>query len=286
MNILNVATYRFVRLADPVGLKAAWLERGRALGVKGTILLAEEGINLFLAGAETAVRSLITIIEDTPGLAGLDLKESWSETPPFKRFKIKVKREIVTFRQPGIDPVANPAPTMSPEELRARLDRGEPIVLLDTRNGVEVARGTFRGALYWGNHNFTEFGQIARARIGELAGKTVVSFCTGGIRCEKAAPFLRSLGAAGVHQLEGGILRYFERVGRDHFDGDCFVFDERAALDASLRPAEPERVREALIKCREQARVRGAARAKSETYQADRRAMSEHATKQSGCAAT
>ncbi len=242
MNILNVASYRFVRLTDPAGLKAAWLERGRALGVKGTILLAEEGINLFLAGAETAVRTLIAIIEDTPGLDGLDLKESWSETPPFRRFKIKVKREIVTFRQPGIDPVANPAPTMSPEELRARLDQGEPIVLLDTRNGVEVARGTFRGALHWGNHNFTEFGQIARERIDELAGKTVVSFCTGGIRCEKAAPYLRSLGAKDVHQLEGGILRYFERVGRDHFDGDCFVFDERAALDPSLRPADPHAV--------------------------------------------
>ncbi|MFN3629367.1 MAG: rhodanese-like domain-containing protein [Casimicrobiaceae bacterium] len=237
MEILNVASYRFVRLADPAGLKAAWLNHGRSLGVKGTIILAEEGINLFLAGAETAVRALIAIIEDAPGLARLDLKESWSETPPFRRFKIKVRREIVTFRQPGIDPVDHPTPTMSPEELRARLDRGDPIVLLDTRNGFEVERGTFRGALYWGNRNFTEFGQIARERVGELAGKTVVSFCTGGIRCEKAAPYLRALGASDVYQLEGGILRYFERVGRNHFDGDCFVFDERDALDPSLRPA-------------------------------------------------
>ena len=117
-------------------------------------------------------------------------------------------------------------------------DRGDDIVLLDTRNDVEVETGTFKNAVFWGNKNFTEFADAARAHVNELAGKTVVSFCTGGIRCEKAAPFLQSLGATNVYQLNGGILRYFEQVGRDHYDGDCFVFDERAAVDPGLAPTE------------------------------------------------
>lgn len=236
--ILNISTYRFVAINNAAELKALWLPRARALGLKGTILLAEEGINLFLAGAETAVRSFLSVIEDDTRFANLDPKESWSDTAPFQRMKIKLKREIVTFRQPDLDPAGQPAPFMPPAELKRRLDAGESLVLLDTRNDVEVAKGTFDHALFWGNRSFTEFGQIAREHIDELKGKTVVSFCTGGIRCEKAAPFLQQLGVSDVYQLEGGILRYFEHVGRDHFHGDCFVFDERAALDPQLAATE------------------------------------------------
>ena len=232
--ILNIATYRFVAIDDPAALKAALLPRAQALGLKGTILLAPEGINAFLAGAETAVRSFLAWLDDDPRFAALNIKESWSETVPFSRLKIKLKPEIVTFRQPGLNPASNPAPAMTAAELKRRLDAGEDIVLLDTRNDVEVAKGTFKNALFWGNSNFTEFADVARLHVDELRDKTVVSFCTGGIRCEKAAPFLQSLGAKNVFQLQGGILRYFEEIGRDHYDGDCFVFDERSAVDSSL----------------------------------------------------
>jgi len=232
--ILNVATYRFVGIDDPAALRAALLPKAKALGIKGTILLASEGINVFLAGAETAVRGFLAVLDDDDRFRGLDIKESWSDVVPFKRMKIKLKREIVTFRQAGVDPVNAPAPFMTPEELKRRLDSGEEIVMLDTRNDVEVAKGTFENAVFWGNRNFTEFGEMAHNHIDELRDKTVVSFCTGGIRCEKAAPFLQSLGAKNVYQLQGGILRYFEQIGHDHYRGDCFVFDERAALDASL----------------------------------------------------
>jgi UPF0176 protein len=129
---------------------------------------------------------------------------------------------------------------MTAVELKRRLDAGDDIVLLDTRNDVEVAQGTFNNAVFWGNRNFTEFADAARQHVDELQGKTVVSFCTGGIRCEKAAPFLQSLGAKNVFQLQGGILRYFEEVGRDHYSGDCFVFDERMALDSNLAAASPD----------------------------------------------
>ncbi len=233
-SILNIATYRFVAIDDPAALRAELLPRAQALDVKGTILLAPEGINAFLAGAETAVRSFLAWLDDDARFANLSIKESWSDSVPFARFKIKLKQEIVTFRQPGLNPVANPAPAMTAIELKRRLDAGDDIVLLDTRNDVEVAKGTFKNAVFWGNKNFTEFADVARLRVEGLRGKTVVSFCTGGIRCEKAAPFLQSLGAENVFQLRGGILRYFEDVGRDHFDGDCFVFDERNAVDSNL----------------------------------------------------
>ena len=236
--ILNIATYRFVAINDPAALKAQLMPRAQALGLKGTVLLAPEGINAFLAGAETAVRSFLALLDDDQRFAGLNIKESWSETVPFARLKIKLKQEIVTFRQPGLNPVSNPAPAMTAAELKRRLDAGEDIVLLDTRNDVEVAKGTFKNALFWGNRNFTEFADVARLHVDELREKTVVSFCTGGIRCEKAAPFLQSLGAVNVFQLQGGILRYFEEVGRDHYDGDCFVFDERTAVDSTLAAAQ------------------------------------------------
>ena len=232
--ILNIATYRFIAIADSAKLKAQWLPRLQVLGLKGTILLAPEGINMFLAGAETEVHAFLAMVNDDARFADLDVKKSWSDSVPFARLKIKLKREIVSFRQTGVDPIHAPAPFMQAEELKRRLDAGEDIVLLDTRNDVEVAKGTFDRALFWGNRNFTEFADAARAHIGELKDKTVVSFCTGGIRCEKAAPFLQSLGAKNVFQLQGGILRYFEEVGRDHYSGDCFVFDERSALDSSL----------------------------------------------------
>ena len=237
--ILNIATYRFVSIDDPAALKAALLPPAQALGLKGTILLAPEGINAFLAGAESAVRSFLALLDDDARFAGLNIKESWSETVPFARLKIKLKQEIVTFRQPGLNPALNPAPAITAGELKRRLDAGEDIVLLDTRNDVEVAQGTFKNALFWGNSNFTAFADAARLHVDELRDKTVVSFCTGGIRCEKAAPFLRSLGAQNVFQLQGGILRYFEEVGRDHYDGDCFVFDERAAVDSTLSASNP-----------------------------------------------
>jgi UPF0176 protein len=235
-HILNIASYRFVSIDDPEAVRERLLPHANALGLKGTILLAHEGINLFLAGAETTVRTFLSILDDDARFANLDIKESWSDTLPFHKMKIKVKDEIVTFRQPQVNPALQPAPFMSPEELKARLDRGEDVVLLDTRNDVEVDTGTFKGAVFWGNKNFTEFGEIAKQHIDELKNKTVVSFCTGGIRCEKAAPYLQSLGAKNVYQLEGGILRYFEKVGRDHYTGDCFVFDERAAVDPALAP--------------------------------------------------
>lgn len=240
-NVLNVSAYRFVPLPDAAALREPLLARARALELKGTILLADEGINLFLAGAPDAVRALLAHLRGDPRLAGLQAKESWSAEVPFNRMLVKHKREIIRMNHPAIQPAAGRAPALEAQTLKRWLDQGHddagrPVVTLDTRNAFEVDYGTFEGALDWRLGRFSEFPDALRAHLGELQGKTVVSFCTGGIRCEKAALVLREAGLQDVWQLEGGILKYFEETGGAHFEGTCFVFDEREALEPSLQP--------------------------------------------------
>jgi UPF0176 protein len=171
------------------------------------------------------------------------IKESWSDTPPFRKLLVKVKREIIRMNHPAIQPERGRAPAVDAVTAKRWLDQGcddegRPVVTLDTRNAFEVDHGTFEGAIDWRLQRFSEFPQALREHIHELQGKTVVSFCTGGIRCEKAALYMREAGLDHVFQLEGGILRYFEEAGADHFSGNCFVFDEREALDPMLNAAQ------------------------------------------------
>ena len=240
--VLNVSAYRFAALPDAADLRAPLLARAEALGLKGTILLATEGINLFLAGAPEAVRELLDHLRADPRLAGLQARESWSQAQPFRRMRVKFKREIIRMDHPAIRPAAGRAPALPAVTLRRWLDQGHddhgrPVVMLDTRNAFEVDQGAFVDAIDWRLAKFSEFPRALRAHLGELRGKTVVSYCTGGIRCEKAALVMREAGLADVWQLEGGILKYFEEAGGAHYRGSCFVFDEREALDPRLRPA-------------------------------------------------
>lgn len=235
--ILNIAAYRFVPIENTIELREALRMRCATLDLKGTILLAPEGINLFLAGPQAQVRQFIdTALRADVRFAPIEIKESWSDTVPFKRLKIKLKKEIITFRQPQINPALTPAPMLSARTFKQWLDEGRDLVVLDTRNRVEYEAGTFEGSVQLGNDNFTDFARAVQSAPPQWKDKTVVTFCTGGIRCEKAAPYLQSLGYKDVYQLQGGILKYFEEVGRAHYRGDCFVFDERIALDATLKP--------------------------------------------------
>ncbi|MBI5277325.1 MAG: sulfurtransferase [Burkholderiales bacterium] len=239
--ILNVAAYAFVAIDDPHALHARVRERASALALLGTVLVAPEGINLFLAGAASAVREFLADLRSDARLAGLHAKESWSPAVPFRRLRVKVKREIIRMDHPAIQPAGSRAPSLPAATLRRWLaqghdDKGQPVVMLDTRNAFEMDYGTFEGALDWRITRFTEFPRAFDAHRGELEGKTVVSFCTGGIRCEKAALYMRESGLDDVWQLEGGILQYFEETGGAHFKGSCFVFDEREAVDAKLAP--------------------------------------------------
>jgi UPF0176 protein len=240
--ILNISCYLFVSLPDPAALRERLHARAEALGLKGTVLIAEEGINLFLAGSADAVRTWVDEVRADARLAALTPKESWSETQPFQRLKVKVKPEIIRMNHPAIRPDRAPrAPALAPATLSRWLDQGHDdagreIVMLDTRNGFEVDHGAFDGAVDWRLQKFSDFPAALAAHRDELAGKTVVSYCTGGIRCEKAAMVLEEQGLT-AWQLDGGILKYFEDTGGKHYHGSCFVFDEREALNADLSPS-------------------------------------------------
>jgi len=239
--VLNISAYRFVALDDPQALCERLLRQAGELHLLGTVLLAAEGINLFLAGAPEAIRAFLERLRADPRFAGLHAKESWSGAQPFRKLRVKVKREIIRMNHPAIQPAQGRAPAIDAPTLKRWLDqghddKGRPVVALDTRNAFEVDHGTFEGAIDWRLAKFSEFPRALDAHRDELAGKTVVSFCTGGIRCEKAAIYMRGAGLDHVWQLEGGILQYFEATGGAHFRGDCFVFDERVTLEHSLKP--------------------------------------------------
>ena len=238
-SVLNISTYKFVPLPDAVALREVLLARTNALQLKGTILLAEEGINLFLAGSATQVRNFIAQLQTDARFADITPKESWSTTQPFKKMLVKVKGEIIRMNHPAIQPAQRRAPAVSPATVKRWLDQGHddngrPVVTLDTRNDFEVDEGSFDNAMDWRITKFTEFPDALRSHLNDLKDKTVVSFCTGGIRCEKAAILMREEGLEHVYQLDGGILKYFEETEGSHYHGGCFVFDERRAVDQQL----------------------------------------------------
>ena len=239
-SVLNISAYKFTPLPDAATLRERLHARATALALKGTILLAEEGINLFLAGPADAVRGFVAQLHTDPRFADIAPKESWSESQPFKKMLVKVKGEIIRMNHPAIQPAQGRAPAVAPATVKRWLDQGHddegrPVVTLDTRNDFEVDTGTFDGAIDWRITKFTEFPEALRSHLDDLKGKTVVSFCTGGIRCEKAAILMREEGLDHVYQLEGGILKYFEETDGSHYQGGCFVFDERRAVDTDLQ---------------------------------------------------
>jgi UPF0176 protein len=233
--IINLSAYQFA----PLGDLPAWRERLKAVadagGLRGTILLSPEGINFFVAGERAPVDSLLAVIHTMPGLAGVKPKESESDEQPFNRMLVKIKKEIIAFGVEGIDPAARPTPKLPAATLRQWLDEGRPLTLLDTRNDYEIRLGTFRGALRAGIDNFRDFPAAVGRLPPALKDQPIVMFCTGGIRCEKAGPFLEQSGFKNVLQLDGGILKYFEECGGAHFEGECFVFDKRVGVDPALR---------------------------------------------------
>ena len=241
MKVLNIAAYKFVELDRLPELQTAVHEALQTRAITGTVLLAEEGINLFLAAPSTAIHDFLAWLRQDPRLSDLPVKESWSHAAPFRRLLVKIKPKIIRMNHPAIQPAAGRAPAVDAATLKRWLDcghddTGRPVVTLDTRNAFEVDVGSFKNAIDWRIDKFTEFPQALLKHRDSLQGKTVVSFCTGGIRCEKAAIFMREAGLAHVFQLDGGILKYFEDNGHAHFDGECFVFDARRALDPSLQP--------------------------------------------------
>ncbi len=236
--IVNVAAYKFTPLDELAPLRAALRELTARLELKGTILLSPEGINFFLAGARWAVDEFLAELQSDPQVGALDIKESYTERQPFGRMLVKIKREIIAFGVEGIDPAQRTSPKLPATQLKQWLDEGRPVTLLDVRNDYEVSLGTFTAAEPIGVAHFREFPKAVDALPKDRKEEVFVMFCTGGIRCEKAGPYMERAGFKNVFQLEGGILRYFEECGAAHYTGECFVFDDRVAVNGALDPTD------------------------------------------------
>lgn len=229
------ALYKFTRFADPAALKAPLAEVGCNGGVKGTLLLAQEGVNGTIAGPREGIEAVLAHIRTLPGCADLEWKESTATEMPFARLKVRLKREIVTMGQPDVDPTAAVGTYVAPEDWNALITR-EDVVTIDTRNDYEVAIGSFDGAVDPETASFGEFPEWWKANADRFEGKKVAMFCTGGIRCEKASNYLLGQGVEDVFHLKGGILKYLEDVPEEKttWQGECFVFDKRVSVGHGL----------------------------------------------------
>lgn len=231
------ALYHFTRFPDPAALKPGLLEVCAAHGVKGSLLLAPEGINGTIAGPRDGIQSVLAAIRALPGCDGLEWKESFAQSMPFGRMKVRLKREIVTMGQPDVDPLARVGNYVAPSEWNALISDPETVVI-DTRNDYEVAIGTFQGAVDPGTKAFGEFPEWWQENRERFAGKRIAMFCTGGIRCEKSTNYLLGQGVNQVFHLKGGILKYLEDVPQaaSLWNGQCFVFDDRVSVGHGLVP--------------------------------------------------
>jgi len=234
----NIAAYKFAELPELKPLRERLLAQCREWGLKGTILLSTEGINLFVAGSKEAVGNLVEVLQAIPGLESLAPKFSESDHQPFSRMLVRIKKEIIAFGVEGINPAIRTSPKLAAQTLKQWLDEGRPLTLLDTRNDYEVKLGTFKNAMPIGVTHFRQFPEAVQRLPEAMKDQPVVMFCTGGIRCEKAGPFMEQAGFRKIFQLDGGILKYFEECGGDHYDGECFVFDQRVGVDPALRETE------------------------------------------------
>lgn len=246
MKFINISAYKFMAVPDPAAWQPLFKEKADALSLKGTILISPEGVNLFLAAPKEIIDEYldwlrVNFLGDEFGRQAVI---GHSDHQPFGKMVVRLTREIITMRHPTIKPSAGRAPFVSPTQLRQWLDKGvddqgREVVLLDTRNDFEVKIGTFEGAKEFDIEKFSQFPEALKKSLKEqqeaYKDKTIVSFCTGGIRCEKAVLYMQELDIPHVYQLDGGILRYFEEVGGAHWLGECFVFDERVAVDPQLK---------------------------------------------------
>ncbi len=233
----NIAAYKFVELAEDQlsDLRAAMKVKCSALELRGTILLAAEGINLMLAGRLDAITALKYWLDADHRFKGLDYKESDSDMLPFNRMLVRIKKEIIAFGVAGVRPEESSAPYVSSKEFKRWLDEGRTMTVLDTRNGYETKLGRFSRADTLGLDHFRQF-PAASEQLDDLdKSEPIVTYCTGGIRCEKASALLMQRGFRNVYQLKGGILRYFEECGDAHYRGECFVYDQRVSVDSELR---------------------------------------------------
>lgn len=239
MTVKVAAFYKFVSIEDPSALQTSLRALCVAQAIKGTILVASEGINGTVSGGSDAIDTLFAAIRADARFSNLVVKFSETAEHPFQRLKVKIKREIVTFGVPGTQPAAITGELVEPEDWNALISDPD-VIVIDTRNDYEFDVGTFEGACNPQTRSFTEFPDYVRRTLADNPSQKIAMFCTGGIRCEKASSYMLQEGFTNVYQLHGGILRYLEQIAPEDslWRGECFVFDERVALEHGVRPGQ------------------------------------------------
>ena len=238
LNVLNIAGYKFEPLDELDVLIPKFQNKCDALDLRGSVYLSPNGINFSLAGSEEAIEQYLIFIEEDPRFLDIPLKKTYSETQPFRRMKVRLKKEIISLGRDDINPRELTGEYISPQELYTMYENNEDVIVLDTRNEYETRVGLFENAVDLQLDTFRDFPQAIEELPEEYKEKQIVMYCTGGIRCEKASAVMLKAGFSNVKQLEGGVLDYFKETGGKYWNGDCFVFDERVALDTNLKETE------------------------------------------------
>ena len=237
-SVVNIAGYKFEPLVDPIDLVSLYQKKCDELKLKGTMLISKNGINFSLAGTQQATDTIVAFLEEDNRFSNIPLKITYSETQPFRRMKVRLKKEIISLGRKDINPREFTGERISPQDLKNLLDNKEDVLVLDTRNEYETRVGKFENAIDLNLDTFRDFPKAIESLPEEYKDKQIVMYCTGGIRCEKASAVMLKAGFADVKQLEGGVLDYFKETGGAYWEGDCFVFDERVALDTKLNETD------------------------------------------------
>lgn len=238
LEFLNVAGYKFEPLENLDSLIPEFQNKCDELGLKGSVYLSPNGINFSIAGTEENIDTYIEFMEEDSRFRDIPLKKTFSETQPFRRMKVRLKKEIISLGRDDINPRELTGDYISPRELFEMYETKEDVIVLDTRNEYETRVGLFENAVDLQLDTFRDFPSAIETLPEEYKDKQIVMYCTGGIRCEKASAVMMKAGFSDVKQLEGGVLDYFKETGGAYWNGDCFVFDERVALDKELKETE------------------------------------------------
>ena len=238
LKISNITGYKFIPITDRKSLQEKILKHSNKLSLKGTVLISEKGLNFSIAGENEAIQDFIKFLRSDKRFSEIDIKTTYNEYQPFRKMLVRIKKEIISMGIDEIDPSTFTGEKITPKELQDKLNNNEDIVLLDTRNEYEVRLGTFEDAVDLNLDSFRDFPTKIMSLDQKMKNKEIVMFCTGGVRCEKASALMLKNGFKNVKQIDGGVIKYFEDTGGSYWNGDCFVFDDRVALDKNLNETD------------------------------------------------
>ena len=238
LKISNITGYKFIPITDRKSLQEKILKHSNKLGLKGTVLISEKGLNFSIAGENEAIQDFINFLRSDKRFSEIDIKTTYNEYQPFRKMLVRIKKEIISMGIDEIDPFTFTGEKITPKELHEKLNNNEDIILLDTRNEYEVRLGTFEDAVDLNLDSFRDFPNKIMSLDQKMKNKEIVMFCTGGVRCEKASALMLKNGFKNVKQIDGGVIKYFVDTGGAYWNGDCFVFDDRVALDKNLNETD------------------------------------------------